>query len=384
MGEGTHTRMTLSRKILVLVAIAALFLARPIGRHARATALLLQLSGANAISMVETPVGIESVDLPMELTSAKDSHARARIYLPSSRLPSLHAPRGMILVHGVHFLGIDEPRLVALSRAFAQAGMVVLTPELAALADYRLDDPSNLEVLRASVHWLARRTDVVRSGGVGLLGVSFAGGLAIRVASEPAVGQDLAFVASIGGHHDMQRVARFFVTDRVAAPEGEIAWKAHDYGLAVLVYNSPERFVSQADVPHLRDAVRNYLHESYGAALQASLLMSPEGRLVFDRIYKRDRTALAAKVIEAIPALAKTMDAASPVGHVADIRVPIFLLHGAHDDVVPPSESRWIAQEATSPVHILVTTKIGHAELGEGSTFEVLSLVHFMADMIDT
>jgi pimeloyl-ACP methyl ester carboxylesterase len=376
--------MTLSRRLLLLLAISVAFLVRPADGHARATALLMQLSGASALSMIETPVGIESVDLPMELSSATAGHVRARLYLPTSRLPSLSAPRGMILVHGVHFLGIDEPRLVALSKAFAQAGMVVLTPELPALADYRVDDPSNLEVLRASVQWLARRTDVVRKGGVGLLGVSFAGGLALRVASEPSVGADLAFVASIGGHHDMRRVARFFVTDHVEGPEGDIAWKAHDYGLAVLVYNSPERFVSIDDAPHLRSAVRHFLHESYGAAQQAALRMSPEGRVVFDRIYNRDRLALAARVLDAIPALEKTMEAASPVGHVAAIRVPIFLLHGAHDDVVPPSESRWVAKEATSPVHILVTTKIGHAELGEGGTLEVLALVHFMAEMIDT
>ena len=43
----------------------------------------------------------------------------------------------------------------------------------------------------------------------------------------------------------------------------------------------------------------------------------------------------------------------------------------------------WIAREATSRVRILVTTKIGHAELGEGGTLEVIELVHFMADMID-
>ncbi len=371
------------RRLLLLSVVVLALLARPIGVHTRASALLLGLSGESTLDFAEAPFAVETVDLPMELSSAKTTHVRARLYRPMPLVPSMQLPRGLVLVHGVHFLGVDEPRLVSLSRAFARAGMTVLTPELPALCDYHVDDPTNLEVLRASVRWLAERRDIVRPGGVGLLGVSFAGGFAVRVASEPAVGADLAFVASIGGHHDMRRVARFFVTDKVAAPEGEMDWKAHDYGLAVLIYNAADRFVAKDDVPHLRDAIRNFLHESYGAAQQAALAMSPEGRALFDRIYHRDRHGLATKVLDVLPALAGPMEEASPAGRVAQIRVPIFLLHGAHDDVVPPSESRWIAAEATSPVHILVTSKIGHAELGEGGALDVLALVHFMAQMID-
>jgi dienelactone hydrolase len=372
--------------IFVGLALALLVLAKPVERNARAAALLLRLAGdaPSWTNAVTNDFSVESLEIPSDVDAKTMAprNVRARLYRATG---SLRAPRGLVLVHGVHFLGIDEPRLVSLARNFAQAGVTVLTPELEALADYRVDDPSNLDALRASVRWLARDPHV-RSGGVGLLGVSFAGGLSLRVASEAGLAPDLAFVASIGGHNDMARVAKFFVTDRVAAPEGEIEWKAHDYGLAVLVYNAPERFVSKEDAPLLRAAVRAFLHESYGEASQIALGMSPSGAQVYDRISHRDRHALAEAVLRELPAMKPTMDAASPAATMGAIHVPVYILHGAHDDVVPPSESRWSGLEATgSPeVKVLVSARIGHAEMGKDpAMMESVKLVGWMASLLD-
>lgn len=379
----TRPRSALLRIVVLLATIGVVSALAVTGtRYARATALLLGLSGGEAswAPLVTHEFAVETLEIAGEVSGAGGT-VRARVYLP---IGGVERPRGMVLAHGVHWLGIDEPRLVGLARAFARAGVTVVTPELAPLADYRVDAEGNLDALRASVRWLARDPSV-KGGGVGLLGVSFAGGLALRVAAEPAVADDLAFAASIGGHHDMPRVARFFVTDRVQTPEGDIEWRAHDYGLAVLVYNAPERFVPADDAAQLRVAVRAFLRESYRQAELESLALSPAAREVFDRIMHRDRMALAATVLRELPSMAKPMQAASPAGRLASVRVPLFLLHGAHDDVVPPSESRFSAAEATASrdVHLLVSNKIGHAELGKDeSRFDELRLVHFMAELL--
>lgn len=374
-------RRGVGRSVLWLALLVVLLLAGPAARYARATSLLLGLAGTSPAwaPLVESDFAVESLDLPADVSGA--SSIRARIYRP---VHLIGRPRGLVLAHGVHWLGIDEPRLVGLARAFARAGLVVLTPELAPLADYRVDSEGNLDALRASVHWLSRDPSLA-PGGVGLLGVSFAGGLALRVASEPDVVEELAFVASIGGHHDMPRVARFFVTDRIPTPTGEIDWQAHDYGLAVLVYNAPERFVSKDDAPILRRAVRAFLHENYREAEQESLALSPEGRALFERVSHRDRLALAATVLRELPSMAKTMEAASPAGRLGSVRIPVFLLHGAHDNVVPPSESLFSAREAqaSKSVHVLVSNKIGHAEMGKDEDkLEELRLLHFMAELL--
>lgn len=365
------------RRIALLVVVLTLaVLARPIARHARAAAFLLRLSGS--ATPFERAVVVSD---RMTIDEAGITFS-ARTYTPK---PSAFdgPPRAVVLAHGIHYLGIDEPRLVALAESFARAGVLVVTPELDALADYHVDDPRNLDVLRASLRWTARRSDIA-PGGVGLVGVSFAGGLSLRVAEEESAQKDLAFVVSIGGHDDLQRVARYFATDVAETPEGPVSSRAHDYGVAVLIYDSPEKFVQNDQIEPFRAALRDYLHESYALAEADAQKLSPDARALFDRVAHRDTHALSPLVLAALPSLEEKMKEASPAGRLASIHVPVYLLHGAHDNVVPPSEAEWAAKElgASTDVHLLVTAEIGHAELGEGGTWEQAKLVHFMAAML--
>src|SRR5512135_2141330 len=94
---------------------------------------------------------------------------RARYYLPSG----VSDPPGMVVCHGVHHLGIDEPRMMKFAHAIASAGVMVITPELKELADYHIDPKSITTIGRASEMLRAR----VKRSGVGVLGLSFAGGL---------------------------------------------------------------------------------------------------------------------------------------------------------------------------------------------------------------
>jgi pimeloyl-ACP methyl ester carboxylesterase len=128
------------------------------------------------------------------------------------------------------------------------------------------------------------------------------------------------------------------------------------------------------------------LHERYARADLEALAMSPDGRAVYDRVLHRDTHAFASTVIASLPELAPSMLAASPTGHLKEIRAPIFLLHSAHDDVVPPTETEWNAREAGDrrDVHVLVTSLLEHASLGkEFDVRKAWALVDFVAAMID-
>src|SRR5205085_1280234 len=163
----------------------------------------------------------------------------ARLYVPQGR----SSASGLVLLHGVHHLGIDEPRLVHFARAFAQSGVVVLTPELKDLADYQVT-PDCIDVIGSSANWLHREIGKP----VGIMGLSFAGGLALLAAADPRYAPDISLVVAVGAHDDLARVARFLVTDRVEAPDGSIKkLPAEQYGALVLVYSHPKVFFSAAD-----------------------------------------------------------------------------------------------------------------------------------------
>jgi dienelactone hydrolase len=101
----------------------------------------------------------------------------ARLYLAVG----VAHPRGMVAVHGIHHLGMDEPRLVSFARAAAGSGLAVLTPQIDALADYHVDGAS-ISSIGDSAVWLDQR---LGRGPVSVTGISFAGGLSLVAACDP-------------------------------------------------------------------------------------------------------------------------------------------------------------------------------------------------------
>ena len=373
------------RAVVVGVALALALALAPIAlRHAQAAMMLLRLSGAvtddtrGALGWVarrlDHPLVVRDLTLPVGARTA-----RARLYLPSGggRRPAV------VIAHGVHYRGIDEPRMVAFARAMARAGEVVLTPQLDALADYRVQ-ASTVDELRAATLWLAARPEVRRQR-AGVMGLSFAGGLALRAAADPALRGRVSFVASIGGHHDLRRVSRFLALDELTTPEGTQRSRSHDYGLVVFVYAYAERFVDERSLPAFRAALREFLHGDRRAAEREARALTGDAAWLAGRLLAHDKPAVASRVSAVLPTLGDAMRAASPAGVLGGLRAPVYLLHGSRDDVIPPAESRFAAMEVgdRAPLRVLLTPVVDHVTVQRSPTWaQRWAVVRFMAAML--
>ena len=191
-----------SRILLALPFLPLLFLALTpvVYDHLRAASILMVIADMpdSALSNFDTnPVTEEEITFP-----SGASTARARIYHPIG----IAHPSALVVVPGVHHLGMDEPRLRRFARALASHGYLVMTPQVDELADYNITEHS-ATVIGDAVHELVRRSGAPK---VGLLGLSFAGGMALIAASDEAVQQQLSEVIAIGAHDDLNRVLNFY------------------------------------------------------------------------------------------------------------------------------------------------------------------------------
>ena len=65
--------------------------------------------------------------------------------------------------------------------------------------------------------------------------------------------------------------------------------------------------------------------------------------------------------------------------------MPVFLLHGAHDDVIPPAEAQFAAREIgpSGDVHLLITPALKHVTVeGHPTLRQQWQAVHFMAGVL--
>jgi len=318
---------------------------------------------------------VETQEIPLPLTRGI---VRARLYMPRG----VAHPPGMVVVHGIHHLGIDEPRLMSFARAAAGSGFAVLTPEVAALADYRVDSAS-IATIGESPAWLRQR---LGSGPVTIVGVSFAGGLALLAASDPQYAPHIRTLLLMGSYDDLSRVSRFLATSEAEFPDGRREpYKAHDYGAAVFVYSHLDRFFSAGDLSVAHEALRDWLWERPQDAQPLLALLSPNGRATMDLLLTRRIEQLRPQLLGAIQADQFQLSALSPRGKIGDLRVPVYVLHGATDDIIPSTESLWLEREIPAKYlrTVLITPAFSHVDPEKTPSWrDELRLVRFLADVL--
>lgn len=319
------------------------------------------------------PIETQEIALPTTHGSV-----RARLYVPSG----VAHPPGMVLVHGIHHLGIDEPRLVRFARAAAGSGFAVLTPEVAALADYRVDSAS-IATIGESPAWLQQR---FAAGPVILVGVSFAGGLSLLAVSDPRYSPHIRALLLMGAYDNLGRVLRFLATSQAELPDGRrMPYTAHDYGAAVFVYSHLSQFFSASDLDVAHEALRDWLWEQPQDAQALLPRLSPAGRAVMEMLLARQIERLRPKLLDAIDADQSQLAAISPEGKLGDLRVPVFILHGSSDDIIPSTESLWLEKEIPRPYlrAVLITPAFSHVDPDKRPAWrDELRLVGFLADVL--
>src|SRR4051812_24361179 len=126
------------RKPALAVTTAVLAVAVSLGwspghRYWRAGKMLSALSTAHAAGAAADGASDPLIEEALSVDGAGGTF-RARIY----RLRGQARGRGLIVAHGIHHEGMNEHRMVPFARELARAGLVVMTPEMTDLADYRI------------------------------------------------------------------------------------------------------------------------------------------------------------------------------------------------------------------------------------------------------
>jgi pimeloyl-ACP methyl ester carboxylesterase len=382
------------------VVIAAGFVTRPYVHGAAFVVRAADMDGRiRRIADVDT-VRVQTREL--EIPTARGP-MRARVYQPAGS----HR-RAALLTSGLHVSGIDEPRLVRLAQQIAASHVLVVTPDIPELARFDIA-PAITDAIEQAGVWLATESGFAPDQKVGLMGISFSGGLSIIAAGRPSLANHVAYVFSLGGHDDLPRVLRYLCTGREPRPVPKVHFASdghatdtfvlppHDYGVAVILLEVADRVVPPAQAERLRRGVRQYLWASaldggvdkarapaeFEAVRKYARTLPEPSATLMRYVIERDVVHLGARLLPFIgPQLAS--DGLS-VSKSPKPSAPVFLLHGLEDNVVPAVESEYLAEDlrGSAPVRLLLSGLISHAEADRPMhASDVLELAGFWGDLL--
>jgi hypothetical protein len=376
---------------VLILLIAIVYGARP---YVRATSLIVRVAAIGGPAQAIFSVQDSRVDTrPRHMVPTRHGDVPAQFYMPETV-----SERAVLVMPGFNSNGLDEQRLASLAADIAASGYPVMALALPDLQQFRLT-PAATDVIEDAVAWMVQQPRLAPDGKVGIIAVSFSGGLSIVAAGRDRIRDHVQFVVSLGGHGDMRRVMKYLATGVAPHVNGVENHAPHDYGVAVILNSLADRGVVPIEqAGPLRDAIETYLRAS-----QATVISDAHARPIFDKAramtaalpepsrtymqYVNDRNVrkLGAVLIDHLNQDGVNNPALSP-----ELAPPptaaTFLLHGQDDNIIPPAESVLLGNYLRSKgVHtkVLLSGLITHASVNPNATaMDAWKLVSFWGSVI--
>ncbi|NNM05089.1 MAG: hypothetical protein HKO65_08305 [Gemmatimonadetes bacterium] len=301
--------------------------------------------------------------------------------------------------------GRHHPVLVRFIRALAGTGAVVLVPEIPEWRELYLAPDEATATIRASVFRLEAE-GLGRAGHIGVMGFSLGVPQVLFSATDPLLREHLGGVAGFGGYGDLDRAIHFLF-------EGEHEWDGRHYRLDPDPYG---RWVVGANyltaIPGLEDAA-DVAQALVALAKKAGDLQVGAWDACYDsykeeligRIHPTRHELFRAFAPPAghgspseaarhlAPALAQaartSVPHSDPMSFLDRVSVPVRLVHGRGDRLIPFSETLRLAEAfpRRTNVRAYVTSLFSHSNEDEGEVKETgveeqLNFLRILADLL--
>ena len=381
-------------RAFLIASVAALAIAYAAAPYVRALSLIVRAAdlGGQVEAFANERARAVAIQ-PPHTVPTRQGNVLARFYEPSGGVS-----RTVLLLPGIHSMGIEEPRLRALATDLAGSGVRVMTLALPDLQQYRVTAQSS-DVIEDAIAWTARQPALTADGKVGLVGISFAGGLSLVAAGRPSVRDQVAFIVSFGGHGNLPRVLKYLSTGEAPQVEGIATHPPHDYGVAVILYGLADHMVPAEQVAPLREGVRTFLlasqltlvdmnqaNATFAKAREMAKALAAPAATLLTYVNDRNVMKLGPALVPHLDKLGADSPAASPERASSLPSAPVYLLHGDGDTVIPAAESAILGEFLRVhgvEAHVLLSGLITHAEVDRSAAAsETWKLVMFWASVL--
>lgn len=301
-----------------------------------------------------------------------------RIFAPVGR----PAGRPIVMVHGLVPYGNRDGYLDAVANNLAELGYMVVVPTLPAETHYEMR-PSDLTVIENVINWTARETGQK----VSVIGASFGGGLAVSAALSPSVAGHVKLIFMLSGYYNMDSIARYYMHEPVYDPYGR-RYQGDPPGPLMILSPYLAELVPSDELSALKQELE-VLKSRRGLRVAerdlAVVRLSPNEQRDLDDLETVSTPEIRQRFIAMLARHRQDFEAMSPSAVIGNLNVPLYVLHGVSDTVLPAGEIEWMRKDlAGNPnAHILITPWVGHAAIGQPASLrQKLAVASFGAGIL--
>jgi pimeloyl-ACP methyl ester carboxylesterase len=287
---------------------------------------------------------------------------------------------GWVVLHGITRPGRQHPTLLRFARSLASTGAAVLIPEIPEWRELELAPEAAVPTIKAAILALDARPETA-PGRTGVIGFSFGAPQALIAAADPELKGHLAGVAGFGGYADVERTFRFQFTGEHDWDGTRYRTRPDPYGRWVVGANYITRIPGLEDAHDVGDALRELasaagerqiaswdpVHEPVKRAAREGV--DPRRRFLFDLFAppaeeEPDREASADYVRAMAREVARGVPLLDPRPFLDKIEVPVRLLHGRDDHLIPFTETLRLRRDfpPDADVRVWITGLFAHSQ----------------------
>jgi pimeloyl-ACP methyl ester carboxylesterase len=269
----------------------------------------------------------------------------------------------LLFIPGLVPEGKDDARVRPFAELLARAGYLVVVPDLPSLRSLRVH-PEQVEELGAAFDALTADAELAPRGRAGTFAVSYAAGLALLAALDPARAPRATFLATVGGYADLDTVLRFLATGLTFVDGRTRRIEPDLYGQLVFL-RTYEPFVTSSDRQVLEAMVARRFRNPKAALADLAADLSPSGRLIYD-LFETASPDRVPGLIERLPSeMRHSMAALSPARRsFSSLKARLYIVHARDDGTFPVSQAHELARRArpSVPVRLVVVDALLHVE----------------------
>jgi hypothetical protein len=289
-------------------------------------------------------------------TKIEDKSLRVKILHPKDKLGE-KLP-GVIVLHGMNKMGIEDPRILNLAYIITNMGYTTILPEVTEVTELKIV-PETLDSVSITLETIVERSDMFLDERLGFFSVSFCGGMGMISITNPEISKKIKAIATIGSYSNFETTIPHVLEN----------FELDNYGTCIFFYNYISYFEKNSE------NLKIYFYE---AAMDNGLKRigsSAKAPAILKKLSKKEETLLNGienekefrkSLFEDFQKKSKSlMEYLSPINYVEKIFSSVSLVHGKGDIVIPEKETIELASrlnQFNKPFEMEITKLLSHGD----------------------